>query len=103
MSFYQSFASYYDRIFPLNQTTLSFVSNFFQPGECILDMGAGTGNLAIAVADNGIDVAASEPDGTMAESIRSNVHMKGSTLSVHTKAMDQIEEFHRKYDGIICI
>ena len=71
MSFYQSFASYYDRIFPLNQTALSFVSNYFQLGECILDMGAGTGNMAIALADNELKVTASEPDGTMAESIRS--------------------------------
>ena len=103
MSFYQSFASYYDRIFPLNQTALSFVSNYFQPGECILDMGAGTGNLAIALANNEIEVTASEPDGTMAESIRSKVDMKGLTLSVHTKAMEQIEEFQSNFDGIICI
>src|SRR3954454_12086413 len=93
MSFYQSFASYYDRIFPLNQTTLSFVSNYFQPGECILDMGAGTGNLAIALADNGIEVTASEPDGTMAESIRSKVDMKGLTLSVHTNQWNRSKSF----------
>ena len=76
MSFYQSFASYYDRIFPLNQTALSFVSNYFQPGESILDMGAGTGNMAIALADKEIEVTASEPDETMAESIRSKTDMK---------------------------
>ena len=66
-------------------------------------MGAGTGNLAIALADNGIEVTASEPDGTMAESIRSKVDMKDLTLSVHTKAMEQIEEFQSNFDGVICI
>ena len=103
MSFYQSFASYYDRIFPLNQTALSFVSNCFQSGESILDIGAGTGNMAIALAEKEIKVTASEPDETMAESIRSKTDLKGLTLSVQTKSMERIEEFQSNFDGIICI
>src|SRR6476620_7772496 len=103
MSFYQSFASYYDRIFPLNQTALSFVSSYFQPGESILDIGAGTGNMAVALAEKEIKVTASEPDETMAESIRSKTDLKGLTLSIQTKSMEQIEEFQSNFDGIICI
>jgi glycine/sarcosine N-methyltransferase len=103
MSFYQSFVSYYDRIFPLNQPALSFLSNYFQPGESILDIGAGTGNMAIALAEKEIKVTASEPDETMAESIRSKMNMKGLTLSVQTKSMEQIEKFQNNFDGIICI
>ena len=103
MSFYQSFASYYDRIFPLNQTALSFVSNYFQPGESILDMGAGTGNMALALAEKEIEVTASEPDETMAESIRSKTDLSGLAVSVQTKSMEQMKEFQSHFDGIICI
>lgn len=103
MSFYQSFASYYDRIFPLNPTALSFVSSHFQSGESLLDIGAGTGNMAIALAEKEMNVTASEPDETMAESIRSKTDMKGLTVSVQTKSMEQINEFQNNFDGIICI
>lgn len=103
MSFYQSFASYYDQIFPLNQTALSFISNLFQPGESILDIGAGTGNMAIALANKEMEVIASEPDETMAESIRSKTDSSDLHLSVQTKSMEQIVEFQSLFDGIICI
>ena len=36
MSFYKNLASYYDRIFPLNQIALSFISQYFQEGEVFL-------------------------------------------------------------------
>ena len=103
MSFYKNLASYYDRIFPLNQIALSFISQYFQEGEVVLDMGAGTGNMAIALAEKGLHVTASEPEETMAESIRQKSKLKELSVNVHTKTMEQIGEFQGSFDGVVCI
>jgi glycine/sarcosine N-methyltransferase len=66
-------------------------------------MGAGTGTMAIALAENGIKVIASEPEETMAENIKKKAKSKGLTLSVYTKSMDEIDEFQEQFDGILCI
>ncbi|SOC02770.1 methyltransferase family protein [Ureibacillus xyleni] len=101
MSFYQSFASYYDRIFPLNPVALNFVANHFQKGESILDIGAGTGNMAIALANEGYNVSASEPDQEMVEWIRSKA--KESRLAIYTQTMLEINLINGSFDGILCI
>jgi glycine/sarcosine N-methyltransferase len=66
-------------------------------------MGAGTGTTAIALAEKGLKVIASEPEETMAETIRKKAKSKGLTLSVYTKSMDEIDEFQEQFDGILCI
>ena len=103
MSFYKNLASYYDRIFPLNQIALSFISKYFQEGTVVLDMGAGSENMAIALAEKGLHVTASEPEETMAESIRHKSELKELSVNVHTKLMEQIGEFQGSFDGIVCI
>lgn len=103
MSFYHDLSSYYDQIFPLNQTAYTFISQHFHEGNSLLDMGAGTGNMAIALAENGVNVTASEPEETMAESIKEKAKSKGLLLSVHTKAMEEIDKFQENFDGILCI
>ena len=65
-------------------------------------MGAGTGNMAIALAKKKL-ITASEPDKTMAEFIRSKTNRRALRLSVQTKSMEQIAEFPNSFDGIICI
>ena len=103
MSFYKNLASYYDRIFPLNQIALSFISQYFQEGDVILDMGAGTGNMAIALAEKGLHVTASEPEETMAAAIRHKSEQKELSVHVQTKSMEQMGEFQESFDGIVCI
>ena len=100
MSFYQDLTSYYDEIFPLNQTAFSFISPFFQKGDSVLDIGAGTGNMAIALAQAELIVTASEPEERMAEAIRKKAN---SNMPVHTKSMEEIGEFAESFDGILCI
>lgn len=103
MAFYQSISSHYDKIFPLNNVAFTFISTHFKQGEKILDMGAGTGNLALALVEAGFDVVASEPDLAMMENIKQKCHSKGVSLSVHSKSMEQLTEFNDSYDGIICV
>ena len=103
MSFYHDLSTYYDRIFPLNQTAYTFISQYFHEGNSVLDMGAGTGNMAIALAEKGLNVTASEPEETMAKSIKKKAKSKELLLSVHTKAMEEIDTFQENFDGILCI
>lgn len=103
MAFYQSLSSHYDKIFPLNDVAFTFISKHFEQGEKILDIGAGTGNLALALAEEGFDVVASEPDLAMMENMKQKCLSKGVTLFVHSKSMEQLTQFQESYDGIICV
>ncbi|WP_338471404.1 class I SAM-dependent methyltransferase [Niallia sp. XMNu-256] len=103
MSFYNDLTAYYDQIFPLNQTAFSFISQHLPEGSTILDIGAGTGNMAIALAEKGIKVTASEPEETMAQSIQDKASSRGIDLSVFTKSMEEIDEIQGSFDGILCL
>lgn len=103
MPFYQSLSSHYDKIFPLNAVAFSFVSSYFVKGEKILDIGAGTGNLALALAEAGFEMTASEPDRAMMEKMKVKSRSKSLSLSIHQKSMEQLTEFKEQFDGIICV
>lgn len=103
MTFYQSLSSYYDKIFPLNDIALSYVSSYFSKGDKVLDIGAGTGNLALALAEAGFQVTASEPDIAMMENISEKSKSRGLPLAIHSKSMEQITELSGNFDGIICV
>lgn len=66
MAFYQSLADYYDRVFPLNPNQLKFVKRTGPlKGTKILDIGCGTGNLTMALTNEGADVTGIDLDEQM--------------------------------------
>lgn len=103
MSFYKTLTPYYDDIFPTNEKTRTFLAAHFKEGDTILDVGAGTGNTAIALAQIGFNVTALEPE----ESMAVQIHLKGQThqLPIHvtTKTMQQLDQLNENYQGIYCI
>ncbi|KQL18747.1 class I SAM-dependent methyltransferase [Cytobacillus solani] len=103
MSFYKILTPYYDQIFPANKHTKQFLSAHLPKGGKILDVGAGTGNMALALAKEGFTVTATEPEERMAEEIRMKALAETISLNVETKAMQQVDEFTETYDGIYCI
>src|SRR5690554_1766318 len=103
MSFYKDLFTYYDRIFPLNEIALKFLLGYLREGDAVLDMGAGTGNLAIALAEKGLKVTASEPEPSMAGAISEKAGTKGLSVDVYTKGMEKIDTFEGSFDGIVCV
>jgi glycine/sarcosine N-methyltransferase len=79
MTFYQPLTPYYDQIFPTNPKALHFLANTFPQGGTLLDVGAGTGNMALTLLNEGFSVTATEPEETMANQIRQKA--KASTTS----------------------
>jgi len=68
VSFYEAMEKYYDDIFPLNESNLSFlVKSFANSGKAILDLACGTGSYALALASRGYIVTGVDLDETMIE------------------------------------
>ncbi|PFK29800.1 SAM-dependent methyltransferase [Bacillus cereus] len=103
MTFYQMLAPYYDEIFPANEKQIKFIASYLQKGSSILDVGAGTGNVAKALVQNGFTVTAMEPDKTLAVKILEKATVYEEAFSVYTLGMQQIENVPRVFDGIYCI
>lgn len=103
MSFYKALTPYYDDIFPTNQRTLSFLTSHFKEGSSILDIGAGTGNMAISLSHQGFHVTAAEPEKMMAEQVMQKAKSCEYPFKVITNTMQQIGELEETYDGIYCI
>lgn len=100
---YQDLVPFYDRIFPLNQPALNFIMEVVNKGESLLDIGAGTGNLAIALAEKGYKVTASEPEERMAKAIREKAIAKNVEVNVYTKTMEEVDEFTDQFHAIVCV
>ncbi|WP_410984312.1 class I SAM-dependent methyltransferase [Bacillus cereus] len=103
MTFYQMLAPYYDEIFPANEKQINFIGSYLQKGSSILDVGAGTGNVAKALVEKGFTVTAMEPEKTFAPKIREKAAVYEGIFSVNTFGMQQIENVPRVFDGIYCI
>ncbi len=71
MDFYQSISAYYDRIFPMDPNTLSFLDSRARPGSRILDIACGTGGYSIALAERGHRVTGIDLDRAMIRHARS--------------------------------
>lgn len=65
MSFYQSISPYYDAIFPVDATEMSFVATLLTGRKHLLDMGCGTGNKTVHVAHTVEHITAFDLDADM--------------------------------------
>jgi glycine/sarcosine N-methyltransferase len=68
MPFYEEIADYYDFIFPFNKAQIDFIKSFIEEPyqtKTVLDVGCGTGDLAIALADIGFHVTGIDYDAKM--------------------------------------
>ena len=103
MPFYKTLTPFYDEIFPANEKAVHFLSERFKKGGRIIDVGAGTGNMAVALAKQGFELTAAEPEKGMAESIQQKAQSNQLPIAVSTKTMQQVNQFDGNFDGIYCI
>ncbi|WP_071458980.1 class I SAM-dependent methyltransferase [Bacillus massilinigeriensis] len=103
MSFYKTLTPYYDDIFPANEKTLAFLADHFKVGASILDVGAGTGNMAVSLAKKGFRLTAMEPEKGMAEQVRLKAQAQQLPISVTTDTMQQLDTVDGTFQGIYCI
>ena len=100
MKFYSSIAQNYDYIFPVKQVQIDFIKSEFPPKTKLIEIGSGTGNLTIALANAGYLMSGLEYDENMldlAQRKSDDVYWKCGDM----REIDQI--FHGDFfDGIIC-
>ena len=100
MNFYSSIAQKYDYIFPIKQVQIDFVKSLFAGKTKLIEIGSGTGNLTIALANAGYLMSGLEYDENMLNLARrksNDVYWKCGDM----REIDQ--DFHGEiFDGIIC-
>jgi len=102
-TFYEILTPYYDEIFPANDKQISFLSSCFPEASTLLDMGAGTGNSAIALAKAGYNLTAAEPEHSMISRIKEKAEREELHIKVIQNSMQQISRLNENFDGIYCI
>ena len=105
MKFYEAIVAHYDEIFPLGVVQLNLMSKIAgEPPAKILDLACGTGSYALALAQKGYDVTASDFDLAMVQKL--NDKNRDSSLQVNVKQFnmkDVAKNVSDSYDEVICV
>jgi 2-polyprenyl-3-methyl-5-hydroxy-6-metoxy-1,4-benzoquinol methylase len=105
MSFYEDIAGYYDYIFPFNKTQIQFVKGSLKEphlNKRILDVGCGTGDLAIALSEAGFAVAGMDFDPVMLQKAEDKI--TDSSVALTRMDMRNISDYCNTstLDAVIC-
>lgn len=107
MAFYKSIADYYDDIFPYSPPQKEFVSSCIPNiGDAkLLDIGCGTGNLALALAPLCHEIIGIDPDESMLEIAEQKVGKDHPNLQFYPYGMLDLEQHFEEdsFDVIICL
>lgn len=105
-SLYESIAAYYDEIFPLKKTRLSFVSSLLKGEDLsVMDIGCATGELALALSEKGHDVVGIDLDRAMVERAREKATDRGLETEFLVKDMSAIgtDFMPSSFDAVFCL
>ncbi len=102
MDFYTQISDYYNYIFPLNKAQLPFVKSSTSNENSLLDIGCGTGGLAISLSDVFEEVVAIDPNEKMLEIAQADTD--NTNIEFIVGGMLDIDMlFHDKtFDTILC-
>lgn len=107
MDFYESIAEYYDYIFPLDDGQVEFVRTSIpqpHPGKEVLDIGCGTGSLAVALAGHGFRVTGIDLDSAMVERAQSKGRNEASLSFLQMDMRELSGRFApSSFDAVLCL
>ena len=106
MSFYEEIASYYDFIFPMNAAQVDFTKNCLTGGmeqRKILDIGCGTGDLAIALSSIGFEVTGIDADAAMLDKARAKTGNRMSPTFITMDMRNIAQSFAAStFEAVLC-
>ncbi len=100
--FYRKLSEYYDDIFPLEKSVLSFLVECLPAGGRVLDLACGTGTYSMALSEQGFASTGVELDGEMIAAAKSKDD-QGTVMFVHGDMTEYNGLLPAYYDGVICI
>lgn len=105
MDFYRSLAEYYDEIFPLKEAQKTFLHDYLKEEALtsVLDIGCGTGTLALELSQQGVQVLGVDLSEEMIEIARKKAQAIGSTASFSLADMRDLSSIKERFDGIVCL
>jgi|LGVF01.1.fsa_nt_gb 2-polyprenyl-3-methyl-5-hydroxy-6-metoxy-1,4-benzoquinol methylase len=102
MKFYSEINEYYDFVFKTNQAQVDFVNSFAKENSSILEIGCGTGSLALKLASKTREIEAIDFDVKMVEKAKE----KNNPNSINFQQMDMLDiqtEFsEKKFNVVSC-
>lgn len=105
-SFYKPIAAYYEEIFPLKEPKISFIRSFLKKEPFkILDIGCATGQLAMALAGEGHEVAGIDLDRVMIERAKKDAAEHGLKVDFMVMNMMDINTHFNanSFDMVLCL
>jgi len=105
MDFYRALSEYYDEIFPLKEAQKTFLHDYLKQESLIsiLDIGCGTGTLALELSQSGVYVLGVDLSEEMIEISRRKAQEIGSRASFSLADMRDLGSIAKQFDGIVCI
>lgn len=105
MNFYSSISKYYNEIFPLNNSQISFVRSYLDgaiKNKKLLDIGCGTGGLPIGLYNDFETISAIDTNAEMLELAKNNAN--GKDIDFRNMSMLDIDtQFpSATFDAVLC-
>jgi glycine/sarcosine N-methyltransferase len=105
VGFYEALSDYYDELFPASAVQVRFVAERTPAGGYILDVAAGTGNLAAELAKLGLHVTATDVDPAMVERMQAKSAASGQEafepLQMDMRGLNTLPA--QTYDSVLCV
>lgn len=105
MDFYQALSEYYDEIFPLKEAQKTFLYDYLKRESLssVLDIGCGTGTIALVLSFNGINVHAVDLSEEMVKICKMKAQEKRSSAVFSVEDMRDLSDIQEQFDGIVCL
>lgn len=104
LTFYSMLSKDYDTLFPLNQKTISFIKEEVPKEGMIIDIAAGTGNHALALAKETYTVVATDLDDNMVRIMQEKASQEKIAMKALKLPMEQTSTINTKnFDAALCL